>query len=332
MHGPDSIRFDPANTVLEPKVWVRHAVQKPVHNEFNIKKADVESGRCRLRHSNWSLIFQAPLNFMTDNSSPRLILQGDDLSTWQTTNQDAWDEMVQSGHRLATPAKDELFANPLKSIDSAGWLGPTIQGKHVLCLAAGGGRQGPLYAAAGSIVTVVDLSPAMLQLDRQVAAERGLTLQTVQTSMDDLRMLGQNQFDIVIHPVSTCYVPDVRPVYEQVARVLRSGGLYVSQHKQPINLQASLNPDGAEYRILHEYYRTSPIPPIQSTQRSPFREPGTTEYLHRWEQLIGGLCQSGFVVEDLLEPYHGGVALTPPSRKLRSRFISPYVRIKARRK
>ena len=42
----------------------------------------------------------------------------------------------------------------------------------MLCLAAGGGKQSALYAAAGAEVTVVDLSPEMLALDRQVAAER----------------------------------------------------------------------------------------------------------------------------------------------------------------
>jgi 2-polyprenyl-3-methyl-5-hydroxy-6-metoxy-1,4-benzoquinol methylase len=50
----------------------------------------------------------------------------------------------------------------------------------VLCLAAGGGKHGPLYAAAGARVTVLDLSPAMLELDRQVARERGIGLELVQ--------------------------------------------------------------------------------------------------------------------------------------------------------
>ena len=55
-------------------------------------------------------------------------------------------------------------------------LGGAVRGRRVLCLAAGGGRHGPLLAAAGADVTVVDLSPAMLEVDRRVAASRGLTL------------------------------------------------------------------------------------------------------------------------------------------------------------
>src|SRR6202008_505809 len=105
--------------------------------------------------------------------------------------------------------------------------GGNICGKTLLCLAAGGGKHGPLYAAAGAIVTVVDLSPAQLELDRVVAAQRRLELRTVEASMDDLGMFVAGEFDIVIHPVSTCYLPEIGPVYQQVARVTRPGGLYV---------------------------------------------------------------------------------------------------------
>ncbi len=94
-------------------------------------------------------------------------------------------------------------------------------------------------------VTVVDISPAMLELDRAVARERKLSIRPIQTSMDQLEMLTSNQFDLVIHPVSSCYLPDVRRVFAEVARVLRDGGLYVSQHKSPVSLQASSQPDGS---------------------------------------------------------------------------------------
>src|SRR5690606_13615714 len=118
-------------------------------------------------------------------------------------------------------------------LDPLGWLGGDVRGQRLLCLAAGGGKHGPLYAAAGADVTVVDLSAAMLALDHQVSAERRIPLRTVQASMDDLSAFEPSAFDVVIHPVSTCYVPSVLPVYREIARVLRPGGLYISQHKQP---------------------------------------------------------------------------------------------------
>ncbi|MEN1679490.1 MAG: class I SAM-dependent methyltransferase [Planctomycetota bacterium] len=229
---------------------------------------------------------------------------------------------------------DRDLANPLASADPVGWLGGDIRGWRVLCLAAGGGRQSVLYAAAGAEVTVVDLSPEMLAADRAVAAERGLDVQAIEASMDDLSMLPEARFDAVIHPVSTCYVPNVRRVYEQVARVTRAGGLYLSQHKSPASLQSSYEPRAGRYTIDEPYYRTGPLPPAPANSRTAarLREPGTQEFLHRWEELIGGLCRAGFVLEDLVEPQHAEPDAPDGTFAYRAKYVAPYVRIKARRR
>jgi len=243
-------------------------------------------------------------------------------------NRRAWDEMAAKRQRFTRAAADSDFANPLGTVDKIGWLGGDIRGQRVLCLAAGGGRHGPLYAAAGAIVTVVDLSPAQLELDRQVAAERRLELKTVEASMDDLPMFSADEFDIVIQPVSTCYLPDVGPVYREVARVTQSGGLYISQHKSPVSLQTDVQRSPRGYELIEPYYRCGPLPPVIG---SPHREEGTLEYLHRWEELIGQMCRAGFVIEDLVEPLHANADAEPGTFAHRSRYVAPYVRVKARR-
>ena len=243
-------------------------------------------------------------------------------------NRRAWDALVKDRQRFTLPANDADFADPLAAVDANDWLGPSIAGRRVLCLAAGGGRQSALYAAAGAIVTVVDLSGEMLALDRQVAAERGFEVRTVETSMDNLSMLATAGFEIVIHPVSTCYLADVAAIYREVARVTVPGGLYISQHKQPASLQADTRPSSSGYELIEPYYRSGPLPAVDG---SPHREPGTLEFLHRWEELIGELCRAGFVIEDLIEPLHAEPQSAPGSFGHRSRYVAPYVRIKSRR-
>ena len=245
-------------------------------------------------------------------------------------NRAAWDRLAKKQDRLAKPARDVDFENPLSSVDGPGWLGGDIRGRRVLCLAAGGGRQGPIYAAAGAIVTVVDLSPVMLELDRSVATERGIELTTVEASMDNLSMLGNESFDIVIHPVSTCYVPDVRPVFAEVARVLVTGGIYISQHKQPTSLQTDIEPVGGNYTIRHSYYDKTPLPPV--TKPNFIREDGTLEYVHRWEELLGAMCRAGLIIEDLIEPMHAKPDAEAGTFAMRCKFIAPYVRVKGRKK
>jgi len=249
-------------------------------------------------------------------------------STEQEQNARAWDALAKRQAGLATPASDADFRNPLQVVDPRGWLGESIAGSKVLCLAAGGGRQSALYAAAGAQVTVVDISGEMLALDRQVAATRSLAIRAIQASMDALPMLADDEFDVVIQPVSTCYVADVGPVFREVARGTRPGGLYISQHKTPTSLQTEIRPDGEGYRLSEPYYREGPLPAAQPCRT---REPGTLEFLHRWEELIGGICRAGFSVEDLVEPLHAKPQAAVGTFGHRSGFVAPYVRVKARR-
>ncbi len=58
-----------------------------------------------------------------------------------------------------------------------------------------------------------------------------IPLRCVQASIDDLSELHGEAFDVVIQPVSSCYVADPLAVYEQVALVTQRGALYLSQHK-----------------------------------------------------------------------------------------------------
>lgn len=243
-------------------------------------------------------------------------------------NRAAWDRLAEGNSLFARAATDAECAAPLKTLDSRGWLPASVSGKKVLCLASGGGWQSVLYASAGAQVTVVDLSGSMLALDEKESRRRGLKVTTLRASMDDLSPLVGTEFDIVHQPVSTCYVRDIVAVYREVARVLKPGGLYISQHKQPTSLQISERDNRQRYVIGVPYYHQGPLPAVADQS---YREAGTVEYLHRWDDLVGGLCRSGFVIEDIVEPRRGDPKAPPGDFKHRGMFTPPYVRLKARR-
>jgi 2-polyprenyl-3-methyl-5-hydroxy-6-metoxy-1,4-benzoquinol methylase len=67
------------------------------------------------------------------------------------------------------------------------WFGE-VKGLKVLCLASGGGQQGPLLTSAGAEVTLLDLSPAQLSQDRLVTQREGLRIELHLGEMTDLPM------------------------------------------------------------------------------------------------------------------------------------------------
>ena len=55
------------------------------------------------------------------------------------------------------------------------------------------------------------------------------------------------------------------------------------------------------------------------------------EFLHRWGDLLGGLCRAGFVLEDVLEPKFGDASAKPGTFEYRGHYLAPYIQFKARR-
>lgn len=263
-----------------------------------------------------------------------VVSPGADFGGTVAANARAWDRLARDRAALARPASDEAFGDPRGWLGDGGssgrrWLPERLDGLEVLCLAAGGGKHGPLYAAAGAKVTVLDISQAMLDLDRQVARERKIDLTILQGSIDDLSMLGRGRFDLIIHPVSTCYMPDVGRVFGEVAGVTKPGGLYVSQHKSPSSMQASLEPAASgRYELLHPQTAAAPLPPADSSR---LRETGTHEFVHSLTDLLGGICAAGFSIEDICEPDHTRPAAAAGSFAHRAIFLPPYLRVLARR-
>ena len=93
-----------------------------------------------------------------------------------------------------------------------------VAGKNVLCLANGGGQQSLAFSLLGVWVSVLDISEVQLERDRQAAAHYGYDVTAVQGDMRDLSAFGDESFDLVYQNISIVFVPDVRPVYREVAR------------------------------------------------------------------------------------------------------------------
>ncbi len=158
-------------------------------------------------------------------------------------NRQAWNQLVESGNRWTQPVTSEEVAVARKGEwrivltptipVPRDWFGE-IEGKDVLCLASGGGQQGPLLAAAGARVTVFDNSPRQLQQDRFVADRDGLEIATVQGDMRSLNLLDDESFDLVINPCSISFVPNALPVWEEAYRVLRKRGRLMTGFINPV--------------------------------------------------------------------------------------------------
>ena len=163
-----------------------------------------------------------------------------------------------------------------------------VQGKDVLCLAAGGGQQSAVYSLLGARVTVFDFSEGQLAGDRKAAAHYGYEVTTIQGDMRDLSPLDDESFDLV-YGTGMCFVPDAQEVYSGVARVLRTGGLYRVDFANPAT--EFIEPDawdGEGYRITVPYAKKSARP-----------EGDAIQFRHYMGEIFNGLLATGFSIQQV---------------------------------
>lgn len=117
--------------------------------------------------------------------------------------------------------------------DTRRWVCAKARGR-VLEVAIGTGLNLAHYPAEVDL-TGIELSPAMLALARQRAAERG---HTVDLRVGDAEALefGDASFDTVVCTFSLCAIPDHRRAVAEMVRVLRPGGrLLLADHVTSTN-------------------------------------------------------------------------------------------------
>ena len=223
-------------------------------------------------------------------------------------------------------------------LDPQGRLGD-IAGKEVLCLAGGGGQQSIAFALLGARVTVADLSEEQLQKDAATAAQYEITLNLLQQDMRDLSKLGESSFDVVWHPYSLNFVPDVHAVFQQVARVLRTGGIYQFNCANPAFMGIRISDwtgrgylitlpycDGAEIVYADEDWVFKGKPPLQSI-------PQCKEYRHTMSTLVAGLTAHGLVITGLIEENFGtpDSESAPGTPEHLSAFAPPWLIFRAKK-
>ena len=158
-------------------------------------------------------------------------------------NRNAWDALVDQKNRWTIPVSPEQIATartglveivltPCKPIPQE-WLQP-LKGKDVLCLAGAGGQQAHMLAAAGANVSVLDNSSKQLEQDQVVARREGLQIRSELGRMDDLSIFDDASFDLIVHPCSNVFAPDILPVWREAYRVLRTGGHLLSGISNPL--------------------------------------------------------------------------------------------------
>jgi len=220
-------------------------------------------------------------------------------------NRDAWNRYVDGGESEWTkPVSPEVIARARQGDFSIlltetkpvphEWF-PPLYGLDTLCLASGGGQQGPVLAAAGATVTVFDNSPRQLDQDRFVAEREGLDMRLVEGDMRDLSVFEDQSFDFIFHPVSNLFIHEIRPVWREAYRVLRKGGTMLAGFMNPVFYAFDIEKaEQGELDFRFKLpYADSDYPEIAAKMTAAG---DALEHSHSLTDQLGGQTDAGFAI------------------------------------
>jgi SAM-dependent methyltransferase len=251
-------------------------------------------------------------------------------------NKERWEDLARNNVLYSRPYAKLTPEFAREQVDLHGVIGE-IAGKDVLALASGGGQQTAAFAMLGARVTVFDFSETQLARDRAMLEAHKLEARIEQGDMRDLSRFADDSFDIVWHAFSISFVPDVRPVFDEIARVIRPGGVYRTHFHNPF-VHGTSEEDASDggYVIGREPYREGEV---------NFRDPdwtwfdedgeahrvkGPREFRHTLSTMVNGLIARGFSILGLYEEQDGDPNAAYGSREHYMANVPPWLYLYAR--
>ena len=227
---------------------------------------------------------------------------------YQDINAETIDRWVENGWEWGRPISHETFVKatrgdwqvvltPTKPVPHE-WFGD-LRGKKVLGLASGGGQQMPIFAALGADCTVLDYSKKQLESEKMVADREKYSIRIIRGDMTKRLPFDDGEFDLIFHPVSNCYVEEVKPIWRECFRILKPGGWLLAGTDYFINFMV----DDDETKIVNSL----PFNPLKNRDQMAQVQQSQSgvEFSHSLEEQIGGQLEAGFILKELYEDTNG---------------------------
>ena len=227
---------------------------------------------------------------------------------YQEINAKAIDLWCKEGWQWGKPITHETFVQacqghwdvlltPTKPVPRR-WFGD-LNGKKVLGLASGGGQQMPIFAALGAVCTVLDYSASQCESEERLARQEGYEIEILRYDMTKPLPFADETFDLIFHPVSNCYVEEVKPIFRECHRILKNGGILLCGLDNGMNFIFDDSETEIKYRL--------PFNPLKdpALYEASVQDDWGIQFSHTLEEQLGGQLEAGFILTDLYEDTNG---------------------------
>ena len=218
-------------------------------------------------------------------------------------NAEWWDDRIGDGNdfqiQLIEPATERLLQ--------------LRQGETVLDIACGAGRFARRMAELGAHVVAFDQSKNFIARARQrtPAAMKNIEYHVLDAAhADQMITLGKRRFDKAVCTMALMDMPEVRPLFEALAQLLKPGGAFVFSvchpcfHSAAIQRFCEMYEEEAGRHVIRTGIKVSAyLTPFAKKTEGIIGQPEPQYYFHRpISALFNCGFKAGFVVDGIEEP------------------------------
>ncbi len=115
--------------------------------------------------------------------------------------------------------------------------------------------------------------------------------------MRDLSAFADGAFDLVFHPVSNVFSPEIRSIWREAHRVLRKGGLLLSGFANPVYYMFGTTLEDQKTLKARYSIPYSDLEAFDAEELQAYMDDGTPfEFGHTLTDQIGGQTDAGFAI------------------------------------
>jgi len=156
------------------------------------------------------------------------------LSETKMSAKNGWNIVSRSYQKKTTISLEDVHYGPISPGESELKLLGNVKNKDVLEIGCGGGQNSIVLAKQGARPIGLDISEEQIKHAKKLAKKEKVMVPFYVGNMEDLSILGDESFDIVLSSFAIEYADDLSKTFQEGFRLLRKHGLFVFAVVHPI--------------------------------------------------------------------------------------------------
>ncbi|MFX1270545.1 MAG: class I SAM-dependent methyltransferase [Promethearchaeota archaeon] len=217
-------------------------------------------------------------------------------------NEESWDKLSDHYQAAQIISLENIHYNAYGPGERELGIIGNVKGLDVLEVGCGGGQNSIVLAKWGAKSVVgLDQSDKQLEYARRVADSVGVDVSFIKSDMEDMSVLEDATFDLIVSMHAMNYVSDIQKVFNECSRVLRVGGRFVTCMSHPIWLVFGEAMELNDLSKIVNYFKDEreiwDWTDYDGESIATFESTGW-----RLGQIINGLIFAGLRIEGIYEP------------------------------